>query len=204
MTEFIFMTFESISWPAALSIGFILLFLHGVLLTPPSELSLAAIGLYASIHEWLYFPSIFSTTVGNIAGCIVLFKLSRHYSDWITDFLRTTRFKYIKYLNDKARLDFHRYGHHFVFYGRFIPNVRSVVSIPAGLSNMPASTFLVYSGLGCLLWSLLWVSVGYFAGKPLLSIIEAHQNFALAMLILTIIAVIVHRYHIIKTKKYMF
>lgn len=204
MTEFVFMTFESISWPNALIIGFFLLFLHGIFLTPPSELSLAAIGLYASIHQWLFFPSVFSTTAGNIIGCVVLFKLSRLYSDWITGFLATTRFRYIKYLNDKARHDFHKHGHHFVFYGRFIPNVRSVVSIPAGLSNMPTSTFLIYSGFGCLLWSLIWVSIGFFAGKPLLSIIEAHQNIALALLILTIIGVVGHRYHIIKTKKYLF
>ncbi|MDG5766133.1 DedA family protein [Balneolales bacterium ANBcel1] len=200
MTEFIFMIFESISWPAALTIGFFLLLLHGIFLTPPSELSLAAIGLYATLHEWLFFPALLVTTAGNMVGCVILFKISRRYSTWITNFLQTSRFRYVNYLIQKARSDFHKYDQLFVLYGRFIPNIRSVISIPAGFSNMPLSTYILYSGIGCLVWSLFWISVGYFAGQPLLRIIETHQTLALILLILTILVFVAHRYHILRTR----
>ncbi len=200
MTEFVFTIFESISWPTALIIGFFLLLLHGIFLTPPSELSLAGIGLYATLYEWFFFPALFATTAGNIIGCIILFKLSRHYSEWISQFIMSSRFRYVNYLLQKARKDFHKYDQLFVLYGRFIPNIRSVISIPAGFSNMPLSTYVLYSTIGCLVWSLFWISVGYFAGQPLLVIIETHQTLALALLILTIIGVIVHRYHILRTR----
>lgn len=198
MSDFIFMVYDSISWPAALAIGFFLLFLHGTVFTPPSELSLAAIGLYATLYDWLFFPALLATTAGNLLGCILLFKLSRRYNEWITNFIMTSRFRYIKYLINKAKMDFHKYDQLFVLYGRFIPNVRSAVSIPAGLSHMPFSIYLIYSAIGCIVWSLAWISVGFFAGQPLMAIIEAHQAFALALLILTIAGVIVHRYFILK------
>ncbi len=194
MTEFIFMIFESISWPVALIIGFILLFLHGAVLTPPSELSLAVIGLYATLHQWFFLPAVITTTAGNLAGCIILFLLSRQYSDVITQFVLSSRFKYLKYLVSKARSDFHKNGQLFVLYGRFIPNIRSAVSIPAGFSNMSLSSFLIYSGIGCLSWSLIWVSVGFFIGQHLIDIIEAHNIFALALFILIIIGAIGHRF----------
>ena len=198
MTEFIFMIYESISWPMALIIGFLLLLLHGIFLTPPSELSLAAIGLYATIYEWFFFPAVLTTTAGNMVGCVILFKLSRRYTDWITNFLETSKFRYVRYLMEKARSDFHKHGHLFVLYGRFLPNIRSIFSIPAGFSNMTFSSYMLYSTIGCLAWSLLWVSVGFFVGRPLLTIIEAHQTFALILLIGTLLVVVFHRYHILR------
>jgi len=197
MTEFVFMAFESISWPAALVIGFFLLFLHGTVLTPPSEVSLTAIGLYATLHQWLFFPALITTSAGNIIGCVVLFAVSRRYSDEITDYIASSRFRYVKYLVDKANSDFQAHGKLLVLYGRLIPNIRSAISMPAGISNMSFMPFIIYTGIGCLIWAAIWVSIGYFAGQALLEIIETHKTISLAILILIIGAAVGHRYYII-------
>lgn len=194
MSDFVFLIFESISWPMALTIGFLLLFLNGVILTPSSEFSLAVVGLYASTQAWLYMPAIFVPSMGNMIGFVLLFLLSRRYSDVITDFLKSSRFHYIKHMNRKAIRGFEKHGHLYVLYGRYIPNVRSVITIPAGFSDMPLSRFVLYSSFGSLSWSLVWVSVGFFLGPHLLMIIETHKLFAAALLVLTIAAVFVHRH----------
>lgn len=199
MSEFVFMIFESISWPTALTIGFLLLFLNGLILTPSSELSLATVGLYASTQAWLYMPAVFITTTGNMIGFVLLFLISRHYSDVITDFLKTSRFHYIKHMNRKAIRGFEKHGHLYVLYGRYIPNVRSVITIPAGFSDMPLSRFILYSSFGSLSWALVWVSVGFFLGPHLLQIIETHKLFAATLLVLTIAAVFVHRHFYLRS-----
>jgi len=201
MSEFIFMTFESISWPAALTIGFFLLFLHGTVLTPPSELSLAALGLYATLHQWLFLPAVLTATAGNLLGCALLFTLSRRYSNQITGFIMSSRLKYIKHLTNKAKTEFYQRGHLFVLYGRCIPNIRSAISIPAGFSNMSLSTFLIYSAIGCLIWALLWVSVGFFIGHHLLVIIETHKSISVIILVLIVLAALAHRYYFLRTEK---
>lgn len=198
MSEFVFMIFESISWPTALTIGFLLLFLNGFILTPSSELSLATVGLYASTQAWLYMPAVFVTTTGNMIGFVLLFLISRRYSDVITDFLKTSRFHYIKHMNRKAIRGFEKHGHLYVLYGRYIPNVRSVITIPAGFSDMPLSRFILYSSFGSLSWSLVWVSVGFFLGPHLLMIIETHKLFAAGLLFLIIAAVFVHRHFFLR------
>jgi membrane protein DedA with SNARE-associated domain len=201
MYEFVFMIFESITWPMALSIGFFLLFLNGAILTPSSELSLAVVGLYASTQAWLFMPAVFVTTTGNMAGFILLFLISRRYSDAITDYLKSSRFHYIKHMNRKAVQGFQKHGHLYVLYGRYIPNVRSVITIPAGFSDMPLSRFVLYSSFGSLSWSLVWVSVGFFLGPHLLRIIETHKLFAASLLLLTIAAVFVHRHFYLRSRE---
>jgi membrane protein DedA with SNARE-associated domain len=53
---------------------------------------------------------------------------------------------------------FERHGSWVVFAGRLVPGLRTLISVPAGLTCMPAGRFLIYSALGTLLWTtaLTW------------------------------------------------
>ncbi|MDI6402023.1 DedA family protein [Balneolaceae bacterium ANBcel3] len=200
MSEFIFAFFESISWPTALLVGFFLLFLNGTILTPSSELTLAVLGLYASTQEWLFFPALATGIVGNMTGFIVLFLICRKYSDFINDLIMNSKWHYVKHMIQKAKTGFHAYGHHYILFGRYIPNVRSAITIPAGLSNMPLGRFILYTGIGCATWSAVWVAIGFFLGPALLSIIETHKAFAAGLLMAIILAVVAHRHFFFKKR----
>ena len=78
--------------------------------------------------------------------------------------------KYGKYftINDKdihkADAWFDKYGVWAVFFGRLVPLVRSLISIPAGMSNMKFGLFLLFTTLGTLIWNTVLVSVGAAVG----------------------------------------
>jgi membrane protein DedA with SNARE-associated domain len=52
-----------------------------------------------------------------------------------------------------------------VFFGRLIPVVRSVVSIPAGAEKMPLVKFTLLTAIGSLIWNTVWVSIGLALGS---------------------------------------
>jgi membrane protein DedA with SNARE-associated domain len=60
---------------------------------------------------------------------------------------------------------FERYGTAAVLIGRFIPGIRSIVSIPAGLAGMPVGRFVGFTLLGNTIWNTTLVSAGYLLGQ---------------------------------------
>jgi membrane protein DedA with SNARE-associated domain len=66
---------------------------------------------------------------------------------------------------DKATRWFSRYGNKAVLVGRLVPGVRTLISLPAGLSNMPLAPFLIYSTLGTTAWVMLLTFLGCMLGN---------------------------------------
>ncbi len=62
---------------------------------------------------------------------------------------------------DKASEWFDRHGKGAVFFGRLIPAVRTLISVPAGIAGMSMTKFLIYSTLGSLIWTALLALAGY-------------------------------------------
>ena len=65
---------------------------------------------------------------------------------------------------EKAEAWFVRYGDKSVLFGRLVPGIRSLVSIPAGIFNMGVAKFLIYTFVGSCIWSTPLVAVGYYFG----------------------------------------
>jgi hypothetical protein len=62
---------------------------------------------------------------------------------------------------DRADAWFGRHGARAVFFGRLIPTVRTLISVPAGIAGMPLPSFLAWSILGTGLWTTLLAGAGY-------------------------------------------
>ena len=69
-----------------------------------------------------------------------------------------------------------RFGPWLLIPGRFLPGVRSVSSYVAGLGEMEFRSFLVYTMVGAILWCGTWVSVGYWFGEHLDTILHMAQS----------------------------
>ena len=101
---------------------------------------------------------------------------------------RYVRFKEHEY--ERVHAYFARYGRSTVFWCRFIPFVRGVSSLPAGLSQMPKRYFLTYTALGSALFCFGLAFLGNEAGRNLDTILGAlHKASLLAVLVVVVLCV---------------
>jgi len=129
----------------------------------PSEVLLPLAGSRISAGDWVFPLVLLAATAGSMVGALILYVLGRTGG-------RTLLLRHGRLLRlDERRLDraddwFDRHGPKVVFLGRLLPGVRSVVSVPAGLSEMPLGRFLLYTGAGSTLWNAALVSAGWALG----------------------------------------
>lgn len=138
-----------------------------VILPIPSELILLLTGFNVSLDRFIYITAILVTTVGSLIGALFLYWMGFAFSEERLEFLVTKYGKYVGIkLSDlqKTANWFERHGAQLVFFGRLIPLIRSLVSIPAGLTNMKLSKFILFTTLGSAIWNTLWITLGFFLG----------------------------------------
>jgi membrane protein DedA with SNARE-associated domain len=83
---------------------------------------------------------------------------------------------------DKADAWFHRYGAWAVLFGRMVPMVRSLVSIPAGTTRMPLVRFALLTTAGSLIWNTVFVVAGYLLGANW-GVVERHAGLVSTVLL---------------------
>ena len=97
---------------------------------------------------------------------------------------------------DKASDWFHRHGRSSVFFGRFVPGVRSLISLPAGAQRMPLLPFSVATAAGSAIWNSALVGAGYALGtqwEKVGTYVGTASNIVLGALGVVIVVVIVRR-----------
>ena len=77
----------------------------------------------------------------------------------------------------KSRLWFDKYGTLLVFWGRLIPGIRTLISVPAGIELMPIGTFLIWTTLGTAIWVTILTTAGYLFGENYQNITLYIDNF---------------------------
>ncbi len=159
----------------------------------PSEVILTFGGFmttYTSMNIWLV--SMFAT-VGSVIGAIVLYGIGRLLTPqrfaWIID--KWGRLLHIKKQDiKKAEKWFNRHGSLTVFFCRFIPIVRSLISIPAGMAHMNIGKFLIYTTLGTSIWNIILVYLGAYAGANWESILKYMNTYSyIAVAVLAIVGI---------------
>ncbi len=71
-----------------------------------------------------------------------------------------------------------------VFGARFVPLLRSVISLPAGLFRMPMRTFVLFTVLGCVIWNTILIYVGYAAGTLWESAVGSSSSIIASLVLL--------------------
>ncbi|MCV7282549.1 DedA family protein [Mycolicibacterium flavescens] len=130
----------------------------------PSEIILPLAGLSAARGEMPLWEAIVGTTVGSVVGAIVLYLVGAHLGrDRVHRLAQRLPFFSDDDLT-KSEAWFRRHGSWAVLFGRMIPVVRSLVSVPAGIYCMPFVRFLALTTAGSAAWNSLLVVAGYQLG----------------------------------------
>ena len=145
----------------------VLVALENVFPPIPSELILLLTGFNVSEGRFDVVSGIIAATVGSVVGAYFLYAVGRLLDDArMEKFLATVgKFVGLKQADvHKGFTWFEKHGNKVVLFGRLIPVVRSVVSIPAGGDKMPLAKFTLLTAAGSLVWNTVWVAVGWGLG----------------------------------------
>lgn len=129
----------------------------------PSEVVMPFAGFLAAQGRLSLPIAIVSGTLGSVAGAVVLYYIGRWADEPVVRaFLRRWgRFITITEEDlDRAMRVFDKYGPSIVFFGRLIPIIRSLISVPAGMDRMPFGRFLLFTALGSSLWTTFLTYAG--------------------------------------------
>jgi membrane protein DedA with SNARE-associated domain len=151
----------------------LLMFLENLFPPIPSELIMPLAGFTVAQGKMNFGLAVLAGTVGTMAGTYAWYYLGRlvnyqrlqtwtdRYGKWI----RVTA-KDIDRVNDW----FNKYGAKAVFFGRMVPGIRTLISLPAGMNQMPLISFTIYSTIGTFIWTLALTAAGYLLGDNYASI----------------------------------
>ena len=170
-----------------------LMFLDNIFPPIPSEIIMPSAGYTASKGDLSLIGVIIAGSAGSLIAAIILYWIGRKIPE-------QRLFSFIEHYGKFLRIQitdlektlgwFNQHGHKIVFFGRMIPAVRSLISIPAGMSKMPFGKFMAYSAFGTIIWTTFLAFLGYHLSEDqaLMSLIMQRASYIiLAIVILYII-----------------
>lgn len=164
MSEWIRNAISTVGYP-----GIALLMLAENLFPPiPSEVIMPFAGLVAARGPMSLVGVILAGTIGSVMGTLPLYFLGRKMGE---ERLREWADQHGRWLGvsgedvAKARGWFDRHGAAVVLFGRLLPGVRSLISIPAGADQMNLGTYLLFTTLGAGIWTALLAYLGRLLGN---------------------------------------
>ncbi|WP_353463357.1 DedA family protein [Mammaliicoccus sciuri] len=175
----------------------LLILLENVFPPIPSEVILTFGGFMTTKSDLTVLGVVAASTIGSVGGAVILY--------WIGRILNVERIERIiekwgKYLRltkedvRKADAWFDKYGPWTVFFCRFIPLIRSLISVPAGMSGMNQWLFLVLTTIGTLIWNLVLVMVGAKVGDnwhQIVNYMDVYSHFMYAVIAIGIIVFVI-------------
>lgn len=147
---------------------FLLIFIENIFPPIPSEVILTFGGFMTTITTLSPFMVILSSTIASLAGALVLYTIASFFSfDKVLYFIENQgKFLRLKRKDiEKAITFYERYEGKTVFFCRMVPIVRSLISIPAGMSKMKISSFIFLTTLGSFIWNTLLIVCGVVLGE---------------------------------------
>jgi membrane protein DedA with SNARE-associated domain len=142
--------------------------IESVVIPLPSEFVLLLSGFNVSVGAFSFLPLLITTTTGSLIGALVLYLggygMTKNRIDLLVG--RFGRYVGIKEIDvDRAFSWFEKFGAFVIFFGRLVPLVRSLVSIPAGLAEMNILKFMLLTVAGSGIWNSIWIYIGMQLGE---------------------------------------
>jgi len=143
---------------------FALMALENIFPPIPSELIMPFAGFVAARGDLSVVGVLIAGTAGSVAGALPWYYAGKVYGK---ERLEKFADKHARWLTvthgdiEHAMAAFEKHGRKVVLFGRLIPAIRTLISVPAGLARMPMGQFLLYSTVGSLVWTGILAGAGY-------------------------------------------
>lgn len=194
MTTWIFSLIDQFGyWAVALMIA-----IENVFPPIPSEVILSFSGFMTHKTQMNIFGLIIASTIGAVVGALILY--------WVGTLLNEQRlerlldhhlFKKLGFKKDDVKRSiawFDRHGIKAIFFGRCIPVIRSLISIPAGIAQVNMPKFLILTTLGSLIWNTILIGLGSYMGSKWHVIVTIFEEYSLIVIILLAISIVYFAY----------
>ncbi|EAC5533337.1 DedA family protein [Listeria monocytogenes] len=171
---------------------FVLIMVENLFPPIPSEIILTFGGFMTTVTSLNVVMVIIVATLGSVVGAILLYKVASYFGK---ERLTKIVLKYGRILRlkesdiERAENFFLKYGSWAVFLCRMVPLIRSLISIPAGMTKMKMSKFLILTTAGSLLWNTVLIGLGAMLGESWSEIVVFMDSFS--TIIYSIIAILV-------------
>jgi alkaline phosphatase len=172
-------------------------FLENFIPPIPSEVIMPLGGYLASIGKMNLILVILLWSLWSTLGTLPYFFIGKYFTKHkISDFVDRYG-KYFRY--DTRKLDnlydiFNKNDSSRVFFARFLPGARSLISLPAGSADMDFTKFISLTFVGTAIRTTLWTLIGYFFWQKqdmIMTYFREYEHYALYLLIVIVIIVIV-------------
>ena len=144
------------------------MFMENIIPPIPSEVIMPLGGFLVFQGNLNFYVLVIFGLIGTVLGSLPWYYLGRFLNEKKLASFVESKGKFlginVKDFN-KSKLWFDKYGVSLVFWGRLIPGIRTLISVPAGIELMPLKKFLVWTSLGSLIWVVLLSLAGYVFGE---------------------------------------
>lgn len=178
---------------------FLMIAIENIFPPIPSEVILLFGGFMTTYTKLNIVVMVLAATAGSVVGAIALYYIGKIFNKERLKKLISGKLGKILRLKtsdiDKADEWFDTKGNKTVFFCRFVPLIRSLISIPAGMSEMPIPKFLLYTTIGSLIWNFVLILVGSLVGENwenIVNIFDTYSHIIVAILaVLVILAIVI-------------
>lgn len=173
---------------------FVLKMLENLFPPIPSEVVLTFGGFMTTYSDLSMVGIIISSTLGSVTGAAILYgfgyyigqgKIERFIEKWGHLLRLKKRDLY------RANAWFAKYGVWAIFFCRFIPLIRSLISIPAGMFQLNFWLFLLLTSLGTFIWNITLVNIGSLVGDSWKDILSYITSNSVALIIIFVILFVI-------------
>ena len=147
---------------------FAAMFLENLFPPIPSEVIMPLGGFYVQQGKLSLLPVVLAGLLGTVLGALPWYGIGRLVNEERIEHWLSRHGRWIGISPQelhRSRAWFNRHGTALVFWGRLIPGIRTLISVPAGIEMMPMAPFLLWTTAGSLIWTLLLTLAGLLLGE---------------------------------------
>lgn len=168
--------------------------LEAVIIIIPSELILATGGILAGRGIFNFWMSFFVGLLGSIFCAIVIYMMG--YFGGYPFINKYGKYFFMKEEDiKKSNTWFDKYGLIAAAVGRNIPIIRTLISLPVGIARLSFKKFLIYTTIGSIPWTFVFVYFGYSLGNnwTVLSDITSKLKIPIRILIILLVTSFIYK-----------